>query len=610
MIADAVNSNNAGSSSGTTNRLSPTGRGNTEAAIGRSSPIGVVRTGTSPSAALGRSLPRAIPRRSSQIGISPSKAILTSASRSLTPRSYGAGVTVRLSGVEGSEVAALREQDVADMISEHLVPQEGVVDDIVGPSDSPAGQETFGSVSHSLLGGEVTRNIYKWKENRDQPRLRRNSEPDMVLPDSSTSSLQIPTASELREPGMFRRYFLENKARQEGKRPPNFITRNFMDFLALYGFYGGDVYPLSDDEDEDDDETFYSVRAGSSSGLSIAAGHSSTIEGAESATERTPLVGGQQQTHQPSGTSPSKAFFMLLKAFVGTGVLFLPKAFLNGGIMFSTILMGVLGYLTLHCMILLVETSRKLNNKSFGDIGYHLYGEGMRQLVLASIAISQMGFCCAYFIFVAQNLRDVVMIASDCHWIFPDWVFILVQLLLYIPLAWVRRIKNFGITSLIADVFILLGLGYIFSFDLTIIAKSGFKDVPWINLDSFSLFVGTAMFAFEGICLMLPIAESMKEPEKFNGVLTWCIFLICIILVVIGGLGYLALGDTVETVIFLNLPKSPFVTGLQFFYAVAIMFSFPLTIYPAIRITEKGIPFARVSRDSDILYASIVKMGQ
>jgi solute carrier family 36 (proton-coupled amino acid transporter) len=55
------------------------------------------------------------------------------------------------------------------------------------------------------------------------------------------------------------------------------------------------------------------------------------------------------------------------------------------------------------------------------------------------------------------------------------------------------------VTALIADVFILIGLGYIFTYDLVLIGNEGVKDVPWINLQSFPLFIGTAMFAFEGI---------------------------------------------------------------------------------------------------------------
>lgn len=179
------------------------------------------------------------------------------------------------------------------------------------------------------------------------------------------------------------------------------------------------------------------------------------------------------------------------------------------------------------------------------------------------------------------------MLATNCKVILPDWVFILVQLIIYIPLAWVRRIKNFGFTALIADVFILIGLGYILIFDLVQLSN-GPQNVPYINLESFSLFVGTAVFSFEGICLMLPIVQSMEHPERFQSVLTKCITCVSIIFITIGALGYLALGDQVEVNIFFNLPISPLTNGVQFVYIIAIILSFPLTIYPAIRITEDG----------------------
>lgn len=230
-----------------------------------------------------------------------------------------------------------------------------------------------------------------------------------------------------------------------------------------------------------------------------------------------------------------------------------------------------------------------MNGQSFGDLALSMYGERFRQLVLYSIAVSQMGFCCAYFIFVGTNLRDLVMILSSCRIVLPDWVFILFQILVYIPLAWVRRIKNFGLTALIADAFILLGLGYIFSYDIFSLSQNGPKDIiPWINLQSFPLFIGTAMFSFEGISLMLPIVQSMEHPERFSRVLTACLSTVAAIFLTIGSLSYLSLGTNVETVIFLNLPKSTTTTSVQLLYVIAILLSFPLTIYPAIRITEQG----------------------
>jgi proton-coupled amino acid transporter len=182
------------------------------------------------------------------------------------------------------------------------------------------------------------------------------------------------TASEIREPGGFRRYFISNRRTREGKKPPHFLTSNFIDFLVLYGFYGGDVYP-SDDEDDEEDSL-----------------PSHTPNHIEEAHETAPLLQRQNSSTVTSvkGTSESKAFFMLLKAFVGTGVLFLPKAFANGGLVFSVSLMIFLGYLTMHCMILLVETSRSFGGKSFGDLGQIIYGDQCRLLVLGSIAVSQM----------------------------------------------------------------------------------------------------------------------------------------------------------------------------------------------------------------------------
>ncbi|RKO98069.1 hypothetical protein CXG81DRAFT_12981 [Caulochytrium protostelioides] len=423
----------------------------------------------------------------------------------------------------------------------------------VGIPQTP-GADDF-SISHSLLGGAITRDIYKRKEELDAAPLRRRaSEPDLSVALSTSAS--ETHASHLREPGVFRREYMARVARTENRPAPNPITRNFIDFLLLYGFYGGDVWP---DEDDEDDE------AGD--------GHDEGV-----------VVDAVR------GTTPQKAFFMLVKAFVGTGVLFLPKAFSFGGIAFSTILMIVLGGLTLHCMILLVELNRELGG-SFGDIGERLYGPKVRQMVIWSIAFSQMGFCAAYYIFVAQNLRDLTMIVSHCQIILPDWIFIVLQAFIYTPLVWVRKIKHFSVTSLIADAFILVGLGYVFYHDLVQFGAHGIAtDVVWINWDKFPLFVGTAMFSFEGICLILPIVESMDEPEKFPAVMSWCVFTIGTIFIVIGALGYLAFGSVVETNIFLNMPKGTATTEIiQFFYAIAIILSFPLCMYPAVRINEQAI---------------------
>ncbi|KAJ3404049.1 neutral amino acid transporter, partial [Chytridiales sp. JEL 0842] len=151
-----------------------------------------------------------------------------------------------------SPIDSLSEAEVARIVSEHLVsPTDS--QDLGGEASQDAisavNPQDIGSVSHTLLGGAVTREIYQWKEkrlNNTHQHRRRNSEPDLTV---NRRSPELIRASDLREPGMFRRHFVTRKAEQEG-RAPNIFTRNFIDFLALYGFYGGDVYP----EDEDDED--------------------------------------------------------------------------------------------------------------------------------------------------------------------------------------------------------------------------------------------------------------------------------------------------------------------------------------------------------------------
>jgi solute carrier family 36 (proton-coupled amino acid transporter) len=99
---------------------------------------------------------------------------------------------------------------------------------------------------------------------------------------------------------------------------------------------------------------------------------SPTTEDIEANSEQAPLLPrsvSRAASSRIKGTSDSKAFFMLTKAFVGTGVLFLPNAFRDGGMGFSILLLVFIAAMTLHCMLLLAETSQKLEGKSFGDLG-------------------------------------------------------------------------------------------------------------------------------------------------------------------------------------------------------------------------------------------------
>ncbi|RKP11714.1 transmembrane amino acid transporter protein-domain-containing protein, partial [Piptocephalis cylindrospora] len=415
---------------------------------------------------------------------------------------------------------------------------------------------------YQLPGAAITSEIYKWVDDQQQDAAGSGGPGSWGGAPLGRTRSKIPTASSLRLPGGFRRHFIRHQAQASGAPEPNIITRNFIDFLALYGHFAGDDFP-DDGEEEEEEE--------------------------EEAGETSPLLAPSTPSIPPGTASPGKVFFLLMKSFVGTGVLFLPRSFYNGGLAFSSIFLCSISYLCLYSMLLLVECRSHISG-SFGDIGGKLYGPRMRKAVLSSIAISQVGFCCAYTIFVAKNLRDFLMLVSDCQWIVPEYILVFAQLLVYVPFALIRKIKHLSFLALIADVFIVGGIGYLYYYDITTLMVRGPAAIENFNTADFALFIGTAVFTFEGIGLVIPIRDSMKEPQLFPKVLSRTMILVTFIFCSVGALSYLTFGDKVETVVLLNLPSgSTAVELVQLFYTLAILFSVPLQMFPAIGILENSL---------------------
>jgi len=67
-------------------------------------------------------------------------------------------------------------------------------------------------------------------------------------------------------------------------------------------------------------------------------------------------------------------FMTLIKGFVCTGCLYLPKSVINGGWMFSAFMLLFSCFLTIYCALLLLDVRKKLNLTSYTEIGLKTYG--------------------------------------------------------------------------------------------------------------------------------------------------------------------------------------------------------------------------------------------
>lgn len=441
---------------------------------------------------------------------------------------------------------------------------------ITSPAETPEPQDSL-----RLQGGDVHREIFKIGA---RAKLGQRSA-TFAHPNIRRSSAFAPpiTATEQRAPGGFRRQFLHQQESRLQKVSNNAVTKNFVSFLELYGSFAGE------DLDEAEDESVIDSEA------------DSAIDEEARPTETRPLLGRRKSTRRhikPGDANTTKTFFTLLKAFIGTGIMFLPKAFNNGGILFSSITLITVALISCLCFHLLLQCRKRYGGGGYGDLGIEIFGPRFRSLILFSITISQIGFVCAGMIFIAENLFSFLNAVTPPNTTpLSSSALIAIQLVVLIPLALIRNISRLGPAALLADIFIFIGLFYIWYYDISTLATQGLHStVTLFNPASFTLTIGAAIFTFEGIGLILPIQSSMAEPERFSRLLYIVMIIITVVFASIGALCYATFGTSTNVEIISNFPQtSKLVNAVQFLYSIAVLVGTPVQLFPATRIMEGAL---------------------
>lgn len=420
-----------------------------------------------------------------------------------------------------------------------------------------------------LPSGDITRELYQIGNNSSNLRRSKSFSGNEFLGERRGSM-----ASQLRLPGGFRRDFIQTKKQKFGYtlNQPTFVTKNFLEFLTIYGHFAGE-----DLEDED----FLACDIDASF-------NDNKVDEELPLLQKQRYTQGQQNAEDAHKTSSIKAFFLLIKAFIGTGVLFLPKAFSNGGLFLSIGLLFFFGVLSYYCYIVLAKSTLVTGVSSFTELGNKTFGKSLKMLILVSIIITQIGFVAAYTIFTAENLRAFIKNTLNIE--YPLYYYVIFETICFAPMSLIRNITKLSLAALLANVFILTGIITIIFYTSKDLITVGPSEIKYFNKDNWTLFIGVAIFAFEGIGLVIPVQQSMRHPEDFPKVLLAVITVCCCLFIGVGWLCYLTYGENVQTVVILNLPQDSIpVILIQFFYALAIMLSVPLQLLPAIRLMEQRI---------------------
>ncbi|XP_047676177.1 proton-coupled amino acid transporter 4 [Tachysurus fulvidraco] len=339
----------------------------------------------------------------------------------------------------------------------------------------------------------------------------------------------------------------------------------------------------------------------------------------------------EQQSH---GITFTQTLLHLLKGNIGTGLLGLPLALRNAGILLGPVCLVLMGVVCVHCMHILVNCSHQLSERlkksplSYSETvavametgSSHCLRRGAnfgRLLVNFFLVLTQLGFCSVYFVFLAENIKQVV----EGHYVnnsssssseealalysntsegggapvvttasgLDKRVYMLLLLPFLILLTFIRELSNMAPLCAVANLAMAASLTLIYTYILNDVGDP--RKLPYISTwNKFPFFFGTAIFAFEGIGVVLPVENQMREPKRFPCALDVSMGIVIVLYVSLATLGYLRFGDDIKGSITLNLPHDSWSNLLvKLLYSFGVFVTFAVQFFVAAEIVVPAV---------------------
>ncbi|PZC75917.1 hypothetical protein B5X24_HaOG205310 [Helicoverpa armigera] len=291
----------------------------------------------------------------------------------------------------------------------------------------------------------------------------------------------------------------------------------------------------------------------------------------------------------------------MLKGCLGAGLLAMPNAVARMGIVLGALGIIFIGAFATYCIQILVLAQYQLCKRH--RRGYMAYTKSIRVAILGGppqlhwsancfanlvdffLVFWQIGICAIYFVFVAENVKQVV------EFIGYEVTVRRVICYSYPPLLICSLVKDLKLLtpfSTISNACVLVGLVLVFFYlveDDVVLDEDKYKVK---GLEDIPIFIGITLFALEAVGVILALEYNMEKPREFTGfcgLFSVGMMIILATYIALGVFGYLKYGNECKGSITLNLPqdeKKAQVAKLTF--TIALFLSYPLQNFVAWQI--------------------------
>ena len=277
--------------------------------------------------------------------------------------------------------------------------------------------------------------------------------------------------------------------------------------------------------------------------------------------------------------------FSMLKSMIGAGVLMIPAAFHYGGWAYSAVALTISCALNYFSNQLLCECHDR-HQRPYASIARHVLGDWSFPLVSGQITLT----CFCFIVVMSKFIAQTSMQVFEAHGVILQESFVYLCIFcIFAPLCSVRTLTNMQLPNKIGSMIQLSAIGFVTYAACSSLYQNGIDPnvEAYTGFVSGAPFIGTTIYAFEGVAAIIPVKNAMQYPRSFMNVVRFISFLLLIVYGLIGVLGYLAWGPIQAPVAINAVAPSTGRTVFQLAYCFALIMSFPVQAFPCFAILEK-----------------------